>query len=69
MGLEEYHIEQTTETPLPVMEVERQEIENLVEEYEDVFPGIRKLKGVTIKLHEATNAPGAVQSKGGYLYP
>jgi len=40
MGLVEYHIEHTIETPLPVMEAERQEIENLVEEYEDVFPEV-----------------------------
>ena len=40
MGLLGYHIERTIETPLPVMEVERQEIENLVEEYEDVFPEV-----------------------------
>ena len=32
MGLTEYHIEQTTKAPSPVMEVERQEIKNLIVE-------------------------------------
>ena len=57
MGLVEYHIERTIETPLPVMEVERQEIENLVEEYADVFTGIGKIKGVTVKQHVVPNSP------------
>jgi len=57
MGLVEYHIDQTTEAPLPVMEVERQEIGNLIEEYADVFTGIGKLKGVTVKQHVVPNSP------------
>ena len=41
MGLIEYHIEQTTKAPSPVMEVERQEIHSLIAEYEDVQALIR----------------------------
>ena len=63
MGLVEYHIDQTTEAPLPVMEVERQEIGNLIEEYADVFTGIGKLKGVTVKQHVVPNSPWAVQKQ------
>ena len=44
MGLVEYHIEQTTKAPSPIMAVERTEINNLIAEYEDVFTGTRKLK-------------------------
>ena len=40
MGLIEYHIEQITKAPSPVMEVERPEIDNLIAEYEAVFTGI-----------------------------
>ena len=55
MGLVEYHIERTIETPLPVMEVERQKIENLVEEYEDVFPEVdRFLRCYWATPHETT---------------
>ena len=43
MGLIEYHIEQTTKAPSPVMDVERQEIKNLIAEYEDVFTGTGKV--------------------------
>ena len=63
MGLIEYHIEQTTKAPCPVMEVERQEIKKLIAEYEDVFTGIGKLKGVTVKLHVVPEAPGAIQEQ------
>ena len=63
MGLVEYHIEQTEEAPLPVVEVKRQEINDLVEEYENVFTSIRKLKVVTVKLHVVPNTPAAVQKK------
>ena len=45
MSLVECHIDQAPKAPLPVMEVERQEIKELVEEYEDVFTSIAKLKG------------------------
>ena len=45
------------------MEVERQEIHNLIAEYEDVFTGIGKLKGVTVKLHVVPEAPGAIQKQ------
>ena len=57
MGLIEYHIEQTTKAPSPVMEVERPEKKNLIAEYVDVFTGIGKLKGVTVKLHVVPEAP------------
>jgi len=63
MGLVEYHIEQTEEAPLPVVKVKRQQINDLVEEYEDVFTGIGKLKGVTVKLHVVPNTPAAVQKQ------
>ena len=63
MGLIEYHIEQTTKAPSPVMDVERQEIKNLIAEYEDVFSGIGKLKGVNVMLHVASEAPGAIQKQ------
>ena len=45
------------------MEVERPEINNLIAEYEAVFPGIGKLKGVTVKLHVVPEAPGAIQKQ------
>ena len=61
MGLVEYYIDQVTKTSLPLMEVERQEIKHLVEEYEDIFTGVGKLKGVTVGLHVVRNAPGMVQ--------
>jgi len=48
------------------MEVERQEIKEL---YEDVFTGIGKLKGVTVKLHVVPNAPGAVQKQSRVSVP
>ena len=57
MGPVEYHIEQTTKAPSAIMEVERPEINNLIAEYEDVFTGIGKLKGVTVKLHVVPEAP------------
>ena len=63
MGLIEYDIEQTTKAPSPVMDVERQEIKNLIAEYEDVFSGIGKLKGVNVMLHVASEAPGAIQKQ------
>ena len=69
MGLIEYHFEQTTKAPSPVMEVKRQEIHNLVAEYEDVFTGIGKLKGVTVKLHVVPEAPGAIQEQRRVSYP
>ena len=63
MGLIEYHIQQTTKAPSPVMEVGRQEIKkNLIAEYEDVFTGTGKLKGATVKLHVVPEAPGAIQN-------
>ena len=44
MGLREYHFEQSTKALSPFMEVERQEIENLIDEFEDVFTDTGKLK-------------------------
>ena len=35
----------------------------MIEEYEDVFTGITKLKGVTLKLHVVSNVPDAVQQR------
>lgn len=60
MGLVEYHIKQTTKAPSPIMAVERTEINNLIAEYEDVFTGTGKLKGVTVKLHVVPEAAGAI---------
>ena len=63
MGLIECHIEQTTKAPSPVMEVEQPERKNLIPEYENVFTGIGKLKGVTVKLHVVPGAPGTIQKQ------
>ena len=63
MGLIECHIEQTTKSPSPVMEVEQPERKNLIAEYENVFTGIGKLKGVTVKLHVVPGAPGTIQKQ------
>ena len=53
------------------MEVEQPEIKNLIKEYEDVFSGIGKLKGVTVKLRVVPNAPCHVpiRNKEENLYP
>ena len=51
MGFVEYHIEQTTKAPPVVLGEERQAVRDIIAEYEDVFTGIGKLKGVTVKLH------------------
>ena len=51
------------------MEVEQIEINNLIAEYEDVFTGIRKLKGVKVKLHVVPEAPGAIQKQRGVSIP
>lgn len=63
MGLVEYHIEQTTKAPQLVLEEEWQAIQDIIEEYEDVFTGIGKLKVVTVELHVEPNAPGAMQKQ------
>ena len=63
MGLIECHIEQTTKAPSPVMEVEQPERKNFIAEYENVFTGIGKLKGVTVKLHVVPGAPGTIQQQ------
>ncbi|KAJ7380784.1 hypothetical protein OS493_007164 [Desmophyllum pertusum] len=63
MGLVEYHIEQTTKAPHSILGEERQAMRDMVQEYEDVFTGIGKLKGVTVKLHVDPNASGAVQKQ------
>ena len=62
-GLIECHIEQTTKAPSPEMEVEQPERKNLIAEYENVFTGIGKLKGVTVKLHVVPGAPGTIQKQ------
>ena len=62
-GLIEYHIEQTTKAPSPVMEVERKEIKTLIAEYENVFIVIGKRKVVTVKLHVVPEAPGVIQKQ------
>ena len=43
------------------MEVEQSERKNFIAEYENVFTGIGKLKGVTVKLHVVPGAPGTIQ--------
>jgi len=35
----------------------------MIQEYEDVFTGIGKLKRVTVKLHVDPNVPGGVQKQ------
>ena len=68
LGLIEYHIEQTTKAPSPVMEVERKEMKTLIAEYENVFTGIGKRKRVTVKLHVVSEAPGAIQKTKKSIY-
>ncbi|XP_022797448.1 uncharacterized protein LOC111335723 [Stylophora pistillata] len=61
MGLVELHLDLTTSPLLPVMGEMLQETVDLVEEYKDVFTGLGKLRGVTVKLHVDPDAKGAVQ--------
>ena len=63
MGLVEYHLDLTTGTPMPVMGETRQVTIDLIEEYKDVFSGLRKLRGVKVKLHVDPDAKGAVQKQ------
>lgn len=63
MGLVEYHLDLTTSTPQPIMGENRQTVVDLVEEYNDVFSGMGKLKGVKVKLHVDPDAKGAVQKQ------
>ena len=51
--------------------MEQPEIKDLIKEYEDVFTGIGKLKGVTVKLRVVPNAPCQVpiRNKEECLYP
>ena len=51
--------------------MEQPEITDLNKEYEDVFTGIGKLNGVTVKLRVVPNAPCQVpiRNKEEYLYP
>ena len=63
MGFVEYHIEQTTKAPPVVLGEEQQAVRDIIAEYEDVFTGIGKLKGVTVKLHVVPDAPGAIQKQ------
>ena len=65
MGFAEYHTEQTTKAPSPIMDVERPDFI----EYEDVFTGNGKLKAVTVKLHVVPEAPGAIQKQRGVSIP
>lgn len=41
---------------LPILAVGQPEIKDLIKDYEDVFTGIGKLKGVTVKLCVVPNA-------------
>lgn len=43
--------------------MEQPEIKDLIKEYDDVFTGIGKLKGVAVKLHVVPNAPGVDQKQ------
>ena len=63
MGLVEYHLDLTLSTPSPVMGESRQSTVDLIEEYQDVFSGLGKLKGVKVKLHVDPEAKGAVQKQ------
>ena len=63
MGLEEYHLDLKSSTPLPVMGESRQPIVDLNEEYKDVFSGLGKLKGVKVKLEVDPDAKDAVQKQ------
>ena len=63
MGLVEYHLDLTLRTPSPVMGESRQSTVDLIEEYQDVFSGLGKLKGVKVKLHVDLDAKGAVQKQ------
>ena len=49
--------------PLPLMGENQQEVAEIVQEYEDVFRGIGKLKGVKLKLHVDLNAKHVVQKQ------
>ena len=51
--------------------MEQPEIKDLIKEYEDVFTGIGKLKGATVKLRVVPNAPCQVptRNKEENLYP
>ena len=63
MGLVEYHLDLTSNTPLPVMGETRQETVDRVEGYRDVFSGLGKLRGVKVKLQVDPDAKGAVQKQ------
>jgi len=63
MGLMEYDLDLTTSTPLPVMGETRQVTTDLIEEYQDVFSGLGKLRGVKVKLHVHPDAKGTVQTQ------
>ena len=51
MGLVEYHLDLTLSMPSPLMGESRQSTVDLIEEYQDVFSGLGKLKGLKVKLH------------------
>ena len=63
MGLVEYHLDLTLSTPSHVMGESRQSTVALIEEYQDVFSGLGKLKGVKVMLHVDPDAKGAVQKQ------
>lgn len=54
---------------LPILEVGQPEIKDLIKEQEDVFTGVGKLEGESVKLRVVPNAPGAIPNKEEYLYP
>ena len=56
---------------LPILAVGQPEIMDLIKDHEDVFTGIGKLKGVTVKLRVVPNAPCQVPitNKEEYLCP
>jgi len=62
-GLVEYHLDLTTSTPLPVIGETQQATTDLIEEYKDVFSGLRKLREVKVKLHSGPDTKGAVQKQ------
>ena len=62
MSLVEYHLDLTSRVPLPIKGMTQATVD-LVEEYNDVFSGLGKLKGVKVKLHVDPDAKGAAQKQ------
>ena len=63
LGLVEYHIDQLQKSVQPIMGEESQAVHDMVQEYQDVFQGIGKLKNVTVKLQVDPAAKGVIQKQ------